>query len=286
MDICAATARHRTALGDYAGAVAACISPTSWSPAATPAGWLPGPHARIEATSTGTAGTTRWRRYDASWRCSGQDGPGRRMTVPGLASGVAAGVHLLRGEKERGRPIERRMPAAAGRVRPDRRARAAGLRRAGAGARAGGLAVPLSGSGCSRSRPRRRPRWRPGTSSTSRWPGARRAGRSDSCRGPLAQIDRARGLAGDELALLGPRPVSGGSAACSSRPAAWSWPGASTRPAAPMRSWAPSRRWSGPAPDEFSPRRASYPYVAAIRCAGPCRRGRERSWDRRSSISR
>ena len=109
MDICAATARHRTALGDYAGAVAAADLADELV-AGGDRRWVAYPaRTRVEAYFYWDRWDDALRAHDSFLEVFRQDGPGRRLNVPGLVGGVAAAVHLLRGQNERADTIERRI---------------------------------------------------------------------------------------------------------------------------------------------------------------------------------
>ena len=109
MDICAAVARTRTALGDYQGAVAAADLADELV-AGGDQRWVAFPaRTRIEAYFY-------WDRWDQALAAhdrflevfrSGQRH--RRINVPGLIGGVGVAIHLLRGDHESADTIERRL---------------------------------------------------------------------------------------------------------------------------------------------------------------------------------
>ena len=244
MDICAATARTRTLLGDYAGAVAAADLADELV-AGGDRRWLAWPaRTRIEAYFY-------WDRWDEAMAAHDgflevfRRGQGsRRISVPGLVGGVAAAIHLLRGERAEAEAIEQRMgprpPATANLLM------AYGLLGCGEPALAlERLAlVPFSRV------------WvlaitAEAQAMLERW---------DELDETLAELDAWHGL--DQLPRRWrpgrPRPRhrrrragagpgrarrSASSAAASSTPAAWSCWAAATRPAACTSCWAPSRRW-------------------------------------------
>jgi len=114
MDICAATARTRTLLGDYAGAVAAADLADSLV-AGGDQRWVAWPaRTRIEAYYY-------WDRWDdalaAHERFVEVFRRGQRiryLNVPALVAAVATAIHLLRGDRERADVLEQRV----GRVPP------------------------------------------------------------------------------------------------------------------------------------------------------------------------
>jgi tetratricopeptide (TPR) repeat protein len=109
MDVCAAVARTRTALGDYQGAVAAADLADELV-AGGDQRWVAFPaRTRIEAYFY-------WDRWDQALAAhdrflevfrSGQRH--RRINVPGLVGGVGVAIHLLRGDRESADTIERRL---------------------------------------------------------------------------------------------------------------------------------------------------------------------------------
>ncbi len=111
MDICAAVARTRTALGDYSGAVAAADLADELV-AGGDQRWVAFPaRTRIEAYFY-------WDRWDEALEAhdrflevyrSGQRH--RRINVPGLIGGVGVAIHLLRGDHDSADTIERRLGA-------------------------------------------------------------------------------------------------------------------------------------------------------------------------------
>ncbi|HVG89740.1 MAG: adenylate/guanylate cyclase domain-containing protein [Gaiellales bacterium] len=109
MDACAGSARSRQNLGDYAGSVAAVQRAESLAAGDDPR-WLILPaRTMIESYflwDRWDDAVAAYRRYLPVFR-SGE--LGRRTTLFGLASGVAAGVHLLRGEREAADRLEQRL---------------------------------------------------------------------------------------------------------------------------------------------------------------------------------
>src|SRR6476659_8605424 len=109
MDICAATARHRTALGDYAGAVAAADLADELV-AGGDQRWVAWPaRTRIEAYYY-------WDRWDdalaAHERFVEVFRRGQRIryvNVPALVAAVATAIHLLRGDREQADVMEQRV---------------------------------------------------------------------------------------------------------------------------------------------------------------------------------
>jgi hypothetical protein len=111
MDICAATARTRTVLGEYAGAVAAADLADELV-AGGDQRWVAFPaRSRIEAYFY-------WDRWDEAMAAhdrflevfrSGRRH--RRVNVPGLIGGVGVAIHLLRGDHDSADTIERRLGA-------------------------------------------------------------------------------------------------------------------------------------------------------------------------------
>jgi tetratricopeptide (TPR) repeat protein len=114
MDICAATARTRTLIGDYAGAVAAADLADELV-AGGDQRWVAWPaRTRIEAYYY-------WDRWDDAMTAHerflevfrrGQRT--RYVNVPGIVAAVATGIHLLRGDRELADVMEQRV----GRVPP------------------------------------------------------------------------------------------------------------------------------------------------------------------------
>jgi class 3 adenylate cyclase/tetratricopeptide (TPR) repeat protein len=200
MDICAATARTRTILGDYAGAVAAADLADELV-AGGDQRWVAWPaRTRIEAYYY-------WDRWDDAMEAHerflevfrrGQRH--RYVNVPGLVGAVAAAIHLLRGQREQADIIEQRV----GRVPPQFELI---------------VAHALLGSGdpeLALERASRVPFSRvwvqaitaEAQAALGRWDDLDATlARLDAMQGidqlprALAQIDRARGIAGDELAL-------------------------------------------------------------------------------------
>ena len=167
MDVCAASARTRQALGDFAGSVEAVRKAEQLTQRDDPR-WLSLP-ARILVETY-----FLWDRWDDALDSYERfldvfrrtAAARRQAMIGGVASGAVAGVHILRGEQERAERIEQRMGAGgAPGVRPDVRARAARHRRAGAGAR-----------------PRARPQGQPLARMGDRGGGARHAGRPGRAR--------------------------------------------------------------------------------------------------------
>jgi tetratricopeptide (TPR) repeat protein len=109
MDICAATARNRTVLGDYAGAVAAADLADELVAGSDPR-WVAWPaRTRVEALFY-------WDRWDEAMDAHERflevfrrGRPTRRTSVPGLVGGVAAAIHLMRGQRDEAETIERRI---------------------------------------------------------------------------------------------------------------------------------------------------------------------------------
>jgi tetratricopeptide (TPR) repeat protein len=200
MDICAATARTRTLLGDYAGAVAAADLADELV-AGGDQRWVAWPaRTRIEAYYY-------WDRWDDAMEAHerflevfrrGQRH--RYVNVPGLVGAVAAAIHLLRGQREQADIIEQRV----GRVPPQFELI---------------VAHALLGSGDPELAIERASRvpfsrvWVQAITAEAqatlrRWDDLDATlARLDAMQGidqlprALAQIDRARGIAGDELAL-------------------------------------------------------------------------------------
>src|SRR6185503_4939102 len=109
MDACAGSARSRQNLGDYAGSVAAVQRAESLAAGDDPR-WL------ILPARTMIESYFLWDRWDDAMAAYRRYLPvfrsgelGRRTTLFGLASGVAAGVHLLRGEREAADRLEQRL---------------------------------------------------------------------------------------------------------------------------------------------------------------------------------
>ena len=130
-----------------------------------------------------------------------QDGPGRRLNVPGLVGGVAAAVHLLRGQNERADTIERRI----GRV-PAQFDLIVAHALLGAGEPQ--LALERVGVGAVLSRIWVLAITAEAQAALERWDDLDETlatldalSGTDQLPRAVAQIDRARGLAGDELAL-------------------------------------------------------------------------------------
>jgi hypothetical protein len=200
MDNCAAPARTRTLLGDYAGAVSAAdvaeelVAGGDQRWAALPA------RTRIEAYYY-------WDRWDDAMAAHerflevfrrGQRT--RYVNVPALVGAVAAGIHLLRGDRERADVIEQRV----GRV-PPQFDLIVGLALLGAGepelalervaripfARQWALAITAEAQAALG-------RWDDLDGTLAALDGMEGI---DQLPRLVAQVDRARGIAGDELAL-------------------------------------------------------------------------------------
>jgi class 3 adenylate cyclase len=109
MDICAAAARNRTVLGDFAGAVSAADLADELVAGSDPR-WVAWPaRTRVEALFY-------WDRWDEAMEAHERflevfrrGRPTRRTGVPGLVGGVAAAIHLLRGQRDEADVIERRI---------------------------------------------------------------------------------------------------------------------------------------------------------------------------------
>jgi hypothetical protein len=109
MDICAATARTRTLLGDYRGAVAAAELADELV-AGGDRRWLAWPaRTRIEAYFYWDRWDEAMAAHDGFLEVFRQGQGSRRISVPGLVGGVAAAIHLLRGERAEAEAIEQRM---------------------------------------------------------------------------------------------------------------------------------------------------------------------------------
>ncbi|HYX85868.1 MAG TPA: adenylate/guanylate cyclase domain-containing protein [Gaiellales bacterium] len=113
MDACGSAARIRTATGDYAAAVAAADLAEELAAGGDPR-WLAFPvQTRVEAYFW-------WDRWDDALAARDRyltvfrSGPGRRRTMTGMVAGVAAAVQLLRGDPEEADAIERRLGRRAG----------------------------------------------------------------------------------------------------------------------------------------------------------------------------
>jgi class 3 adenylate cyclase len=109
MDVCASAARARLGLGDYAGAVAA-VQRAEVLAAGDDPRWL------ILPARTMIEAYFMWDRWDEAMEAYRRYLPvfragelGRRSTMFGTASGVAAGVHLLRGERDAADRLEARL---------------------------------------------------------------------------------------------------------------------------------------------------------------------------------
>jgi tetratricopeptide (TPR) repeat protein len=201
MDICAAVARTRTSLGDYAGAVAAAdladelVTGGDQRWAAWPA------RTRVEAYFYWDRWDDALRAHDRYMKVFRSRYRTRRVNVTGVVSGVAAAIHLLRGDREQADVIEQRL----GRHVPPNYNLMVGHAMLGCGE----PSLALDNVGKVRF-------WLPwvlaitaeAQAALGRWDDLDRTlVRLDGLSGVeelprvVAQIDRARGIAGDELAL-------------------------------------------------------------------------------------
>jgi class 3 adenylate cyclase/tetratricopeptide (TPR) repeat protein len=109
MDICALAARIRTALGDYAGAIAAADLADELA-AGGDQRWAASPaRTRIEAYFYWDRWDDAVHAYERLLKAFRSAHRTRRSVVSGMVSGVAAAVHLLRGENERAEVVEQRL---------------------------------------------------------------------------------------------------------------------------------------------------------------------------------
>jgi hypothetical protein len=194
-------ARTRTSLGDYAGAVAAAdladelVSGGDQRWAAWPA------RTRVEAYFYWDRWDDALRAHDRYMKVFRSRYRTRRVNVTGVVSGVAAAIHLLRGEREQADVIEQRL----GRHVPPNYNLMVGHAMLGCGE----PSLALDNVGKVRF-------WLPwvlaitaeAQAALGRWDDLDRTlVRLDGMSGVeelprvVAQIDRARGIAGDELAL-------------------------------------------------------------------------------------
>jgi class 3 adenylate cyclase/tetratricopeptide (TPR) repeat protein len=109
MDICAAVARTRTSMGEYAAAVAAAdladqlVAGGDQRWAAWPA------RTRVEAYFYWDRWDDALRAHDRYMKVFRSTYRTRRVNVTGVVSGIAAAIHLLRGEREQADLIEQRL---------------------------------------------------------------------------------------------------------------------------------------------------------------------------------
>jgi tetratricopeptide (TPR) repeat protein len=113
MDVCSSVARTRTARGDYAGAVAAADLGEELG-AGSDHRWRAWPaRSKVDALfwwDKWDAAMESYERFVEDLRGSDRDGRRARQSRPGRMLGVVAAIHTLRGETEAADRLERRLP--------------------------------------------------------------------------------------------------------------------------------------------------------------------------------
>ena len=113
MDICSSVARTRTARGDFAGAIAAADLGDELGAGSDR--WRAWPaRSKVDALfwwDKWDAAMTAYERFIEDLRGSDRDGRRARQSRPGRMLGVVAAIHTLRGETEAADRLERRLPA-------------------------------------------------------------------------------------------------------------------------------------------------------------------------------
>jgi tetratricopeptide (TPR) repeat protein len=203
MDVCSSVARTRTARGDFAGAIAAADLGDELG-AGSDHRWRAWPaRSKVDALfwwDKWDAAIAAYEQFLEDLRGTDRDGRRARQSRPGRMLGVVAAIHTLRGETEAADRLERRLPASNPHF---------DLVYAHAllGAGEAGLALERS-TGLPFLRPWARAIRTESLAVLGRWdefddalddiaglPGVRELPRVS------AQVDRARGIAGDEVAL-------------------------------------------------------------------------------------
>jgi tetratricopeptide (TPR) repeat protein len=114
MDICSSVARTRTARGDYAGAVAVANLGRELG-AGGDHRWLAWPErSRVDALfwwDKWDEAMAAYKTFIGELRGADTDGRRARQSRPGRMLGVVAAIHMLRGETEEADRLERRLPA-------------------------------------------------------------------------------------------------------------------------------------------------------------------------------
>ena len=114
MDICSSVARTRTARGDYAGAVAVANLGQELG-AGGDHRWLAWPErSRVDALfwwDKWDEAMSAYKAFIGEVRGTDTDGRRARQSRPGRMLGVVAAIHVLRGEAEEADRLERRLPA-------------------------------------------------------------------------------------------------------------------------------------------------------------------------------
>jgi tetratricopeptide (TPR) repeat protein len=114
MDICSSVARTRTARGDYAGAVAVANLGQELG-AGGDHRWLAWPErSRVDALfwwDKWDEAMSAYKTFIGEVRGTDTDGRRARQSRPGRMLGVVAAIHVLRGEAEEADRLERRLPA-------------------------------------------------------------------------------------------------------------------------------------------------------------------------------
>jgi tetratricopeptide (TPR) repeat protein len=114
MDICSSVARTRTARGDFSGAIAAADLGEELG-AGSDNRWRAWPaRSKVDALfwwDKWDAAMSAYERFIEDLRGSDQDGRRARQSRPGRMLGVVAAIHTLRGETEAADRLERRLPA-------------------------------------------------------------------------------------------------------------------------------------------------------------------------------
>ena len=113
MDICSSVARTRTACGDYAGAIAAADLGDELG-AGSDHRWRAWPaRSKVDALfwwDKWDAAMESYERFVEDLRGTDRDGRRARQSRPGRMLGVVAAIHTLRGETEAADRLERRLP--------------------------------------------------------------------------------------------------------------------------------------------------------------------------------
>ena len=114
MDICSSVARTRTARGDYSGAVAVANLGQELG-AGGDHRWLAWPErSRVDALfwwDKWDEAMSAYKTFIGELRGTDTDGRRARQSRPGRMLGVVAAIHMLRGETEEADRLERRLPA-------------------------------------------------------------------------------------------------------------------------------------------------------------------------------
>ncbi|MGZ4481595.1 MAG: hypothetical protein ACXVY5_05270, partial [Gaiellales bacterium] len=201
LDACAAAARTRTVLGDFAGAVEVADRAYELASGGDDH-WLAWPAlSRLEAYFHWDRWDEAMRAYESFLTVFRGAGSGRRPGIPSRALGVAAAVHVLRGQMEQADALEQRLPSRG----------EAGFHLPVAHALLGAGEPALALDRVAQVKQSRV--WALGIAAEARamlgdWDGLDETlARADAIEGLgevprlVAQLDRARGIAGDRIAL-------------------------------------------------------------------------------------